>query len=61
MLQIVHRDIKPLNILYSPTYKKPVFIDFGCSDAIKNTIGKLTLASFQGTMNFCTQEVFNLV
>jgi serine/threonine protein kinase len=54
MLQIVHRDIKPLNILYSPTYKKPVFIDFGCSDVIKNTIGSLTMSIFKGTMNYCT-------
>ncbi len=29
MLQIVHRDIKPQNIMYSPAYNKNVFIDFG--------------------------------
>jgi serine/threonine protein kinase len=38
MLQIVHRDIKTSNILYSPTYKKLVFIDFGCTDVLINPL-----------------------
>jgi serine/threonine protein kinase len=28
---ITHNDIKPDNIVYSPTYKKFVFIDYGLS------------------------------
>ncbi len=31
-LKIVHRDIKPQNIMYSSTFKKDVFIDFGACD-----------------------------
>jgi serine/threonine protein kinase len=33
-LKIVHRDIKSDNIMYSPTYKKNVLIDFGGCDFI---------------------------
>lgn len=29
--KMVHLDIKPENIMLSPTYRKPVFIDFGLS------------------------------
>jgi serine/threonine protein kinase len=30
-LNITHNDIKPDNIVYSPIFKKLVFIDFGMS------------------------------
>ncbi len=32
--KIMHLDIKPLNIVYSNIYAKPVFIDFGLSKII---------------------------
>jgi serine/threonine protein kinase len=31
---IIHFDIKPENITYSPYYSKAVFIDFGFSDVV---------------------------
>jgi len=34
MLRIIHMDIKPMNIMYSNTFKKNIFIDFGLSDII---------------------------
>lgn len=34
-LQIVHRDIKPGNIMWSETFNSPVFIDFGLTTFIK--------------------------
>lgn len=34
-LGIVHLDIKPLNLLISPAFNEPVFIDFGFSDCVK--------------------------
>jgi serine/threonine protein kinase len=55
ILQIVHRDIKPQNILYSPTFKKLIFIDFGCAEVLNNKLGQLTFTNFQGTMNFSTE------
>jgi len=39
MLQVVHRDIKPGNIMYSETYKKNIFIDFGCTEVLNEKLG----------------------
>ena len=36
---IVHQDIKPDNIMFSPTYKKTVLIDYGLSKPIDEKIG----------------------
>jgi serine/threonine protein kinase len=41
---IVHLDIKPMNILYSPSKKRLVFLDFGFSKLIKETLGQRTKA-----------------
>jgi serine/threonine protein kinase len=38
-LRIVHLDIKPENIMLSPSFRKPVFIDFGFSSLIEEQIG----------------------
>jgi serine/threonine protein kinase len=51
-LKIVHRDIKPENIMYSQSFKKNVFIDFGCSDFIQQTIGMSSRTKFVGTYEF---------
>ncbi len=34
ILQIIHKDIKPENIIYSETYKKVVLCDFGISHTV---------------------------
>lgn len=33
-LSIVHQDIKPENIMYSPSFDRAIFIDFGLSRII---------------------------
>lgn len=38
-LNITHNDIKPENIIFSPSLKKLVFIDFGLSQANYHSIG----------------------
>jgi serine/threonine protein kinase len=35
MLQIIHKDIKPANILYSDNYNKIVLCDYGISHIVK--------------------------
>ncbi len=42
-LNITHNDIKPQNILYSPTYKKLVFIDFGMSTLNVQKLGSMKM------------------
>ncbi len=37
---IVHCDIKPENVMLSPSYHKLVFVDFGFSDILKKNPGK---------------------
>lgn len=52
-LQFVHCDIKPANIMMSPTFKKTVFLDFGVSGLIKEPMGEKSLTKFRGTYEFC--------
>lgn len=61
MLQIVHRDIKPANVMYSETYKKNVFIDFGCTEVLDAKIGEKSVTHFVGTTIFCSGEVLLLL
>ena len=41
-LKIVHQDIKPDNIMFSPYKKKMVFVDFGLSRIIEEELGMQT-------------------
>jgi serine/threonine protein kinase len=61
MLQIVHRDIKPANIMFSKSLNKCVFIDFGCSEVISESIGYRILTKLVGTTAFCTDELLGML
>ena len=56
-LKIVHMDIKPDNMMLSPSFRKPVFIDFGLSTIIKEELGTKTFTDFVGSMNFASDEM----
>ena len=61
-LSIVHLDIKNTNIMYSKSYQKIVFLDFGTSFCIKNKVGfKKTLNSFYGTYLYASCEMKKLM
>ena len=51
---IVHQDIKPENILYSPEQKRLVFIDFGLSTFIREEVGMKTMTEFVGNLEHCS-------
>jgi serine/threonine protein kinase len=57
--RIAHRDIKPENIMLSPTFRKPVFIDFGLSTMVPEALGEKSLTNFAGSINFCSKEMAN--
>jgi serine/threonine protein kinase len=54
---IVHLDIKPMNILFSPSSKKLVFLDFGFSKLVKEILGQRTRTEFLGTPQYCGPEM----
>lgn len=41
--------------MFSPTFKKNVFIDFGGSEALKETLGEKTMSRFVGTASYCSE------
>ena len=51
-LHIVHGDIKPDNILYSPGWRRIVLIDFGLSRFIKESVDEETETHFMGSPHF---------
>jgi len=51
-VNLIHFDIKPSNLMVSTTYDKPVFIDFGLSNIIKEACGFKTLTHFRGTYEY---------
>lgn len=58
--QIVHCDIKPDNIMWSPAYRKFVFIDFGLSYCESQRPGFLSHTCYIGTYNFCCPDMQRL-
>ena len=50
--KVVHMDIKPENLAYSPHNKKYVLLDFGFAEMIKEDIGEKTWINPKGTFNY---------
>jgi len=46
--------------MYSPTYQKAVFIDYGFSQILEEDIGKKTYTAFQGTAGYVSSEMLKL-
>lgn len=61
ILNVVHKDIKPTNIMYSPTFRKDVLIDFGCTEVIREHLGEKTFTKFTGTTAYCSDEILALL
>ena len=59
-LHLVHADIKPENIMYSPGWKKIVLIDFGLAMFIKESVNEETETYFIGTRHFAGREMKEL-
>ena len=57
--KVVHMDIKPENIGYSPHHKKFVFIDFGFTEFIQEDVGQKTLIKPRGTYFYMSKEMKN--
>lgn len=43
--------------MYSPSYDRPVFIDFGLSRIISENIGETTLTNYVGTVDYWSPEM----
>ena len=53
----MHQDIKPENIMFSPSLKRLVFIDFGLSELVKENPGTKSWTLFSGSLNYCSKEM----
>jgi hypothetical protein len=53
-------DIKPENVLYSPTFDRFVFCDFGFSVAKRESFGYKSRTNFRGTLENCSVEMRDL-
>lgn len=60
LLRIVHRDIKPGNIVFSPTLGDLVFCDLGISHPVAEQIGFKTKTVQSGTYAFMSHEMCSL-
>jgi len=52
LLNFVHNDIKPENIMYSKLSKKLIFIDFGLSECLLKPMGYKKISKFMGTFQY---------
>ncbi len=58
-MHLVHIDIKPGNMMFSPFHQRMVFIDFGLSKLIAEKIGFKRITDFRGSLNYCSEEMKN--
>lgn len=59
-LGLIHKDIKPENIMYSPTLKKCIFIDFGISHFVIELWGDKSETFCEGSLKFMSPELLEL-
>ena len=59
-LQIIHGDIKPENVMFSPSLQKYVFVDFGLSRILAQKRGQTTFTHYFGTPPFSSAEMRKL-
>ena len=56
-LHIVHAEIKPENILFSPGWNNVVLVDFGLAMIVKELVNEETETGFFGTPHFAGDEM----
>ena len=59
-LKLVHRDVKDANIGWSPEFERWVFLDFGFTKFLPESIGEKTYTKFIGTFKYTTEELHQL-
>lgn len=59
-LQIIHKDIKPDNIMFSKAWNDYVLVDFGISEAVFEKPGERTLTYCEGTKKYMSSEMHDL-
>lgn len=55
--RLIHFDIKPDNICFSPAFNRAVFIDFGLSEIVREAKGEKTETRFKGSMAYCSEAM----
>ena len=59
-LRMVHRDLKEANIGWSSEFGKWVFLDFGFTKFLRESVGEKTYTKFIGTFKYTTEELHQL-
>ena len=59
-LRIVHRDVKEVNIGWSEKFEKWVFLDFGFTTCLRESIGEKSQTKFIGTFKYVIDEIQDL-
>lgn len=54
---LIHKDVKPDNMAYSPLLKDFVFLDFGVSQYVQERPGEKTLTFREGTFTYMSAEM----